>query len=112
MSDHMDPTYTLAGLAEFTQLSPRESSPQWACLITCPICHFEYNHPKAARTVRSDDNYDADWGGRGDLQILPFTSECGHVWELCIGFHKGNCFLIMRYDGLRNQLADKEPEEP
>ncbi len=42
-----------------------------------------------AQVVPGGDDYEAGWGGRGDLTVLPFEGECGHRWALCFGFHKG-----------------------
>jgi hypothetical protein len=55
----------------------------------CSVCPDEYQHPQCPQVVPGEDNYEAGWGGRGDLTVLPFEGECGHSWALCFGFHKG-----------------------
>jgi len=62
-------------------------------LIKCPACGFEFNHFRAPYVVKGNDNYEA-WRGRGSMVVIPFWGECGHEWELCIGFHKGQCFMF------------------
>lgn len=64
--------------------------------IVCPVCGFDYHHPTQPITIGSNDNYRAGWWGRGDLTIIPFWGECGHIWELCVGFHKGYSYLFLR----------------
>lgn len=64
--------------------------------IKCPICLGQYQHVESPHFVSGNDDYDADWGGRGDLVVIPFWGECGHQWELCIGFHKGNSYIFAR----------------
>lgn len=65
-------------------------------VLACPICNFGYNHPGKPEVVAGNDNYDTKMGVRGDVIIIPFVGECGHNWELCIGFHKGNTFIFAR----------------
>lgn len=65
-------------------------------IITCPYCGYDYNHPMEPNIINGEDDYKADWGGRGDLIVIPFMGECGHNWELCIGFHKGQAFAFAR----------------
>jgi hypothetical protein len=61
----------------------------------CPVCPDEYQHPRRPQVVPGGDNYEAGWGGRGDLTVLPFEGECGHRWALCFGFHKGMTFAFV-----------------
>jgi hypothetical protein len=46
--------------------------------------------------VDSGDRYRAGWSGRGDLLVVPVEGECGHNWEVCFGFHKGETILFAR----------------
>lgn len=39
--------------------------------ITCPECGFEYAHFESSKVIPGNDNYDAGWGGRGDLLVIP-----------------------------------------
>ncbi len=71
--------------------------------IKCPQCGFEYVHFHAPTLIDGKDNY-AAWSGRGDLIVVPFWGECGHAWELCFGFHKGNTNGFVR-------LCPEEAEE-
>ena len=59
------------------------------CNIRCPICGFEYQHCLTPQVADSQDSYEAHWGGRGDLIVIPVWGECGSEWEMCFGFHKG-----------------------
>ena len=67
---------------------------QMADLILCPICEYTYSYAQMPEMISGNDNYDA-WFGRGDLIRIPFVGECGHGWNLCIGFHKGNSFIYV-----------------
>ena len=67
-----------------------------ASTLTCPECGFECNHFGQAKTILGNDNYDAGWGGRGDLIVIPIDGECGAIWEICFGFHKGNIAAFTR----------------
>jgi very-short-patch-repair endonuclease len=64
--------------------------------LVCPICGFNYQHFREPRVIPGLDAYKAPWDGRGDLIIVPMQGECGHSWELCIGFHKGNSHIFGR----------------
>ena len=64
--------------------------------LKCPICDFNYSHIEAPRLLDGGDNYLAEWGGRGDLALVPMWSECGSKWEVCIGFHKGQSAIFTR----------------
>ena len=60
-------------------------------VLRCPFCSGEYHHLDGhIRIEPGNDRYDADWSGRGDVIRIPFKGECGHCWQLCIGFHKGH----------------------
>lgn len=67
-----------------------------AATLTCPECGFECNHLGQPEKKSGNDNYDAGWGGRGDLIVIPVEGECGSVWEVCFGFHKGNVAAFTR----------------
>jgi hypothetical protein len=62
-------------------------------LIKCPICGFDYNHILKSKHIPGKDDYKA-WEGRGDAVKVFIQGECGHYWNLCIGFHKGNLYLF------------------
>lgn len=64
--------------------------------LKCPVCGQNYQHAGTPGTYLSDDNYRADWSGRGDLIVIPIHGECGHSWEMCLGFHKGNTTIFAR----------------
>ena len=70
--------------------------PQWGVRLRCPICSDTYQHAGAYQRVPGHDSYEAGWGGRGDLVIVPVWGECGHRWELCFGSHKGETFAFVR----------------
>ena len=60
-----------------------------AATLMCPVCGFDYNHLGEPTKQPGNDNYKADWKGRGDLIVIPISAECGCEWEMCFGFHKG-----------------------
>ena len=77
--------------------------------ILCPICLFNFTHISSARIDESDD-YTA-WSGRGSVAVIKMWGECGHSWELCVGFHKGNCKLFIRSAGEDQQDIQREDQE-
>ena len=66
--------------------------------ITCPVCGGNYQHslPDAIKVKDGQDDYKAERNVRGDVISIPFHGECGHVWELCLGFHKGNTLVFVK----------------
>jgi hypothetical protein len=64
--------------------------------IQCPLCKDLYQHLHKPQMIDGNDNYEAGWPGRGDLVVVPIDGECGHNWELCIGFHKGFAGIFAR----------------
>ena len=65
-------------------------------LLLCPVCKFDYTHVDPPYIKDGGDNYEARWGGRGDLAVLPMWSECGSKWQVCVGFHKGQSAIFTR----------------
>lgn len=63
-------------------------------LIKCPVCGGSYSHITRSSVRESHDKGEA-WTGRGDCIELRFDGECGHIWNLCIGYHKGENYLFM-----------------
>lgn len=66
--------------------------------VVCPVCTGEYdkkyvhfNAPKGDAV--SDDNH-SEWEGRGGCIRIPMYCESGHIWEMCVGFHKGETFIF------------------
>lgn len=64
--------------------------------LRCPTCQFGYQRWGAPQVIKGNDHYEAGWVGQGDLLIVPMKGECGHNWELCIGFHKGISGIFVR----------------
>ena len=64
--------------------------------VKCPVCGFEYNHMGEPKTINGNDNGEAGWWGRGDLVVIPVEGECGCLWEICFGFHKGSIYSFSR----------------
>ncbi len=64
--------------------------------LRCPVCQDAYQRTGSPFTIHGMDDYKAGWGGRGDLLIIPVEGECGHAWELCLGFHKGMTVAFAR----------------
>jgi hypothetical protein len=69
--------------------------PQFKRLV-CPVCSDTFQHVETWQRIEGRDNYEAGWGGRGDLIVVPIWGECEHRWELCFGFHKGETFGFVR----------------
>ena len=65
-------------------------------IIVCPVCGYNYQHLGIPFVIDGNDNYEARWGGRGDLTVIPVYGECGCKWELCFGEHKGNIESFVR----------------
>lgn len=63
--------------------------------LKCPLCDSEYQHTSTPYLVSGFDRGRAGWGGRGDLLVIPMTSECGSLWELCLGSHKGKTAVFV-----------------
>lgn len=74
-------------------LNPEFDNGFGADLMVCPVCLEEYSHGKEGYTL-SSDQYKA-WAGRGSCTIFPFEGECGHAWNVCIGYHKGQNYLFI-----------------
>lgn len=69
--------------------------------ICCPICGGNYQHHLSHAEVRDgEDSYRAESVVRGDVISIPFHGECGHVWELCLGFHKGNTWIFVKTEDI------------
>lgn len=65
--------------------------------VECPVDSSDVGiHFGKVKTVPGNDNYDAGWSGKGDLIVIPCHCECGHQWEMCLGFHKGTVFTFIR----------------
>ena len=69
--------------------------------IRCPICEENYQHHLSHAEVRDgEDSYKAEPVVRGDVITIPFHGECGHVWELCLGFHKGDTWVFVKTEDI------------
>lgn len=64
--------------------------------VQCPLCNYTEHEMGSPVLVPGRDNYEAGWGGRGDLVVVPVISHCGHKWEICFGFHKGMIAAFVR----------------
>ena len=84
--------------------------------LKCPVCGDDYQHIGSRQDVPGRDSYEAGWGGRGDLLVIPVEGECGHTWQLCFGSHKGNVAAFVRVpldeDGSPKILEDGIPNLP
>ena len=79
-----------------TESSSLNSHPTGNISVKCPVCGSEYVSVANMREVSGEDSYKAGWWGRGDLNVIGFVGECGHEFELCFGFHKGNTAAFCR----------------
>lgn len=79
----VDATEVVRESASFCSPTPGNIS------VRCPVCGGEYVHVVNMREVSGHDDYRAGWWGRGHLNVIGFEGECGHVFELCFGNHKG-----------------------
>jgi hypothetical protein len=88
----------LVGLEEAIDCDDPSSwtGPQWGTRLKCPVCAETYQHAGMQQHIPGRDNYEAGWGGRGDLIIIPVWCELEHVWQLCFGQHKGATFVFVR----------------
>jgi hypothetical protein len=68
--------------------------------IQCPTCDFNYTHIKRADI---QDGHDNSWHGiggyRGDVAVIKMYCENGHLFNINIGEHKGNCFISLEPKG-------------
>lgn len=64
--------------------------------IICPKCSNENVHFAYPEFQDGEDDYKADWNGRGSLITIGMVCEVGHTWEFCIGFHKGVSSIFVR----------------
>ena len=59
--------------------------------IVCPVCLGDY--------VSTDgDAHIDDWMGRGGARIQSMVCEGGHLFEIGIGFHKGQSWIFTRHE--------------
>jgi hypothetical protein len=64
--------------------------------LRCPICTDTNQHVTTHQRVSGHDDYEAGWGGRGDVVMVSVWGECEHTWELCFGAHKGETYCFVR----------------
>jgi hypothetical protein len=68
--------------------------------LKCPVCGDTYQHigkeVGPPQLMDGENAYAADWWGKGDLIVIPVAGECGHKWEICFGFHKGDTAVFAR----------------
>jgi len=88
--------YTGASLAAALAADPIPWGESESDTLICPVCGVEDNHLGTPKKIPGNDGYDADWGGRGDLIVIPVQGECSCIWELCFGFHKGKVAAFTR----------------
>lgn len=60
-------------------------------VLHCPVCGCEWTHVTPPHL-----SYGEKWGGNAELAVSPVWSECGSVWQVCIGFHKGESVIFTR----------------
>jgi len=75
--------------------------------IKCPICGFEYVGVVSVMYSVSRNDPRSGWLGNGGLAVVEFNGECGHKFDLCFGFHKGNTAFFCRFDDY--QLRKQHP---
>jgi hypothetical protein len=74
------------------------STPEMNEIVVCPVCGGEYSWVAGTTEIDGKDRYASGYGVRGDVLIVNFKGECGHVWGVCFGFHKGNTHTSVVYD--------------
>lgn len=62
--------------------------------IVCPLCSCENVHFSNATGIPGDDLDYSQWSGRGGCVCVPMRCEMEHVWEMCVGFHKGYTYIF------------------
>jgi hypothetical protein len=73
----------------------RETWDYKTSVLVCPVCRFDYHHLEPPYVISGKDSYKACPPFRGHLTVIPVHGECGAIWELCFGEHKGKtaCFI-------------------
>lgn len=67
----------------------------WGESLLCPVCGFKYVHfTDPPSDFTPNDDYKA-WEGRGSALRIPMWGECGHEFEIRLGFHKGNMYVVV-----------------
>ncbi len=95
---------------------PDDQFEQWAqehdlmYLWECPVCGYGYSHFDGFEEIDGEDDYKA-WEGRGNCYIMKFWGECGHKWNISIGFHKGENFVKVESDCKEYQEPDEELQQ-
>jgi hypothetical protein len=74
----------------------QEWGDEWSAKLTCPQCGSLEQLTGTPFELDSSDSYGAGWDGRGNLLIVPIEGECGHKWDFCFGFHKGQTVVFAR----------------
>ena len=65
--------------------------------VRCPECGYTFVKPLEPKEILSGDRWGgAGWAGRGWLAVVPIEGECGHLFEICFGFHKGETVIFGR----------------
>lgn len=81
--------------------------------IICPVCGNNYQHVESVNFTKGNDNYEA-WAGRGDMAVVAFFGECGSVWGIGFGFHKGNSYTqiqVIKSCKIKDNYPDLSPIE-
>lgn len=79
-------------------VAPNILSDPDGAVLHCPVCGEVYQHMGQVDDQLDRPEYAADWWGRGGVILLHMQGECGHIWQLCIGYHKGNSFIFARWN--------------
>jgi hypothetical protein len=63
--------------------------------VVCPECGDDFVHFEQPHVIKSGNKQGVAWEGKGDLLVVPLWGECGAIFEICFGFHKGNTFSFV-----------------
>jgi hypothetical protein len=98
----MTDTWILEGARTLTPHAVFSSETHWPDpalrRVVCPQCGDSYVHiTRDLQQIDGGDNYDAGWGGRGDLLLVPLRCAAGeHAFEICLAAHKGRTYSFVR----------------
>ena len=108
VAGRIDASVLARGSSSLLRISEITEENSFGDLINCPKCGFNCSHLGDVDRRPGNDNYEAEgFTGRGDVIATELHGECGHSWEICLGFHKGEVSIFARLtDGARNPWSD------
>jgi len=68
-------------------------------MLACPHCgdsNVHFDGPPYNEDGHDCGDAPHGLGNRGDTVVVPLIGECGHAWNMVLGFHKGSMLLACR----------------